>query len=189
MRAPVVRGSLQPVVSKQRSPHDRVYVISNTPGTWGQLAFLQECGLDTSRVVDGTCFAVLEGRSAPCPGCPARSPGLAGGGPTAAVIGVGTDVYRLVSARRTGAQVELSMRHLNTIDVSVLVAAKLERLISLARLTARERVVLSQVWLGTRFEDIARDLGISVRTVKFHQANILKKLDVESRVDLMRLLF
>ena len=56
-----------------------------------------------------------------------------------------------------------------------------------ARLTEREREVLELLLLGRTHEDIARVLGISERTSKFHQSNLLVKLGAESRLDLMRL--
>lgn len=56
-----------------------------------------------------------------------------------------------------------------------------------AELTAREVEVLDLVLLGRAHEDIALALGISERTSKFHQANILRKLGAESRYDLLRL--
>jgi DNA-binding NarL/FixJ family response regulator len=40
---------------------------------------------------------------------------------------------------------------------------------------------------GTSMEDIASELAISPRTVKFHQANVLQKLGADSRSDLLRL--
>lgn len=60
-------------------------------------------------------------------------------------------------------------------------------IITHARLTEREREVLDLLLLGRTHEDIARVLGISERTSKFHQANLLTKLGAESRLDLMRL--
>ena len=56
-----------------------------------------------------------------------------------------------------------------------------------ARLTEREREVLELLLLGRTHEDIAHVLGISERTSKFHQSNLLVKLGAESRLDLMRL--
>jgi len=56
-----------------------------------------------------------------------------------------------------------------------------------ARLTDREREVLDLLLLGRTHEDIATALGISERTARFHQANLLEKLGAESRLDLMRL--
>jgi DNA-binding NarL/FixJ family response regulator len=60
-------------------------------------------------------------------------------------------------------------------------------LVAQARLTEREREVLDLLLLGRTHEDIASLLGISERTSKFHQANLLVKLGAESRLDLMRL--
>ncbi len=59
--------------------------------------------------------------------------------------------------------------------------------IEAAGLTAREREVLELLLLGRTHEDIAVALGISERTSKFHQANLLEKLGAESRLDLLRL--
>lgn len=60
-------------------------------------------------------------------------------------------------------------------------------IIAEARLTEREREVLDLLLLGRTHEDIAQLLGISERTSKFHQSNLLHKLGAESRLDLMRL--
>jgi DNA-binding NarL/FixJ family response regulator len=60
-------------------------------------------------------------------------------------------------------------------------------IISQARLTEREREVLDLLLLGRTHEDIAQLLGISERTSKFHQPNLLTKLGAECRLDLLRL--
>jgi DNA-binding NarL/FixJ family response regulator len=60
-------------------------------------------------------------------------------------------------------------------------------IVAQARLTEREREVLDLLLLGRTHEDIAELLGISERTSKFHQANLLTKLGAESRLDLLRL--
>src|SRR3954468_20239571 len=51
----------------------------------------------------------------------------------------------------------------------------------LAVLNAREREVLDQLAAGRRNREIADALSITVHTVKFHVANILRKLAVDSR--------
>ena len=48
-------------------------------------------------------------------------------------------------------------------------------------LTQRERAVLEQLVAGKRNREIADDLSISERTVKFHVSSILKKLGVRNR--------
>ncbi|MBL8624680.1 MAG: response regulator transcription factor [Myxococcales bacterium] len=65
---------------------------------------------------------------------------------------------------------------------------RLAELVATSGLTAREREVLDLLVLGRSHGDIAQVLGISERTSKFHQGNLLAKLGAESRLDLMRLL-
>jgi DNA-binding CsgD family transcriptional regulator len=51
----------------------------------------------------------------------------------------------------------------------------------LAVLNTREREVLDELAAGRRNREIAETLSITVHTVKFHVANILRKLDVNTR--------
>jgi len=53
-------------------------------------------------------------------------------------------------------------------------------------LTAREKDVLRLIAQGYTNPQIGQELGISVRTVEGHRANLLEKLDLRSRVDLVR---
>ncbi|MCB0195223.1 MAG: response regulator transcription factor [Anaerolineae bacterium] len=53
-------------------------------------------------------------------------------------------------------------------------------------LTPREVEVLGFIAQGYTNRQIATDLGISVRTVEGHRANLVDKLGLQSRVDLMR---
>lgn len=55
---------------------------------------------------------------------------------------------------------------------------------ALAALSAREREVLAQVLQGHYNKNIADHLGITPRTVEFHRANLLDKLQVHSAVEL-----
>jgi PAS domain S-box-containing protein len=66
-----------------------------------------------------------------------------------------------------------------------------ERLRSLADrhvLSVREREVLGHLVRGRSAEQIGSELGITPRTAKFHQANVLAKLGIDSRVELTRLM-
>jgi DNA-binding CsgD family transcriptional regulator len=54
------------------------------------------------------------------------------------------------------------------------------------KLTPREVEILGQLCLGHSAEDIARNLSIRPRTVKFHQENLLRKTGASSRVELFR---
>jgi DNA-binding CsgD family transcriptional regulator len=54
---------------------------------------------------------------------------------------------------------------------------------SSTHLTAREREVLALLAEGASNKTIARRLGISVHTVKFHVGSLLEKLDATGRTD------
>lgn len=72
-------------------------------------------------------------------------------------------------------------------DLGALLRARREQIAEEARLTARERQVLELLLLGRTHEEIGVALGLTTRTAKFHQANILRKLGAASRLDLMRI--
>ena len=55
-------------------------------------------------------------------------------------------------------------------------------------LTERERETLERVLLGQSNPEIAASLAISANTVKYHMRNLLAKLELASRSDLMRFL-
>ena len=57
----------------------------------------------------------------------------------------------------------------------------------LASLTAREREVFERVVAGERNQAIADKLGISLRTVKAHRAQLMEKLGVATAAELGRL--
>ena len=56
----------------------------------------------------------------------------------------------------------------------------------LARLSRREREVLSLVLAGKPSRQVATDLAISVKTVEFHRARIMQKVGVRSAAELFR---
>ena len=55
-----------------------------------------------------------------------------------------------------------------------------------ARLSEREREVLSLVIKGQTAKQIARALGLSPRTVETHRANLSAKLETDSLAQLIR---
>jgi len=55
----------------------------------------------------------------------------------------------------------------------------------LPALTAREREVLEHIVRGQGNRDVAEDLHVTVRTVKYHVTNLLQKFGVTSRVELI----
>lgn len=53
-------------------------------------------------------------------------------------------------------------------------------------LTPREREILQQVWSGYTNRHIALQLGISIKTVEAHRANMMKKLRVSNTAQLLK---
>ena len=58
----------------------------------------------------------------------------------------------------------------------------------LARLTSREKEVMQMMVVGKANKVIAIDLGISERTVEFHRANIMKKMQARTLAELIHMI-
>jgi FixJ family two-component response regulator len=56
-----------------------------------------------------------------------------------------------------------------------------------ARLTARERQVMARVVAGLLNKQIAGELAASERTIKFHRAHVMQKMQADSLADLVRM--
>jgi DNA-binding NarL/FixJ family response regulator len=82
-------------------------------------------------------------------------------------------LHRLEAIRRTG----------------VIAAFKEERAFLQQKVTEREREVLLLVGRGATSREIADQLGISLRTVEVHRANLMKKLDAANAAILARWAF
>lgn len=67
--------------------------------------------------------------------------------------------------------------------ISPLVTPHLEKIET--ELTGREMQVLNMIVMGMARKDIAEQLGIGVESVKSHRKNIMKKLQVNSTVELI----
>jgi len=55
------------------------------------------------------------------------------------------------------------------------------------RLSAREREVLGYVLVGRKNAEIARRLGISLKTVEVHRHNVMRKMEARSVAELVRM--
>ncbi len=65
-------------------------------------------------------------------------------------------------------------------------ATRAESAARLEDLTPRERTVLDLIAAGHRNKTIANELDISVKTVEFHRAHLMRKLEAASLADLLQ---
>lgn len=134
------------------------------------------------------CFTALHQRVAPCPDCPAGA-ALRPGQTRVGVIVSGRGEPEIISAQSVSKDtLRLTARRVDDGLFAELVEAKLVEHAGRAALTQRELEVLHLLTLGRAPADVARALGFSVSTAKFHVQNVLRKLGAESRVDLLRVL-
>ena len=80
--------------------------------------------------------------------------------------------------------VERMLEHARTAFTDQQQAATREAL--LAKLTGRESQVLERIVAGRLNKQIADDLGISIKTVEAHRANIMEKMGANSVADLLK---
>jgi DNA-binding CsgD family transcriptional regulator len=101
---------------------------------------------------------------------------------------VRADAFEVITADAvdTGA-VRVSVRVISDRALEAIQSERTDALAAKARLTDREREILTYLLIGHSLDDIASTLKLSRRTVKFHQGNILQKLGADSRTDLIRL--
>ncbi|MGH7295037.1 MAG: LuxR C-terminal-related transcriptional regulator, partial [Polyangiaceae bacterium] len=163
----------------------RGYQIGRSP--FGTLRWVQADG-ERPISLDQPCYRALHGRDSPCADCPARA-ALRPGATRVGVIVSGRGEPEIVSAQAvTRDSVRLTTRRIDDALFAELVEAKLVEHTGDAGLTQRELEVLHLLTLGRAPADVARALGFSVSTAKFHVQNVLRKLGAESRVDLLRVL-
>jgi len=72
-------------------------------------------------------------------------------------------------------------------DAFTLYQNALDREALMARLTLRESQVLERIVAGRLNKQIADDLGISIKTVEAHRANIMEKLSANTVADLLKI--
>jgi two-component system response regulator DegU len=87
-------------------------------------------------------------------------------------------------------------KYFNTSISSVLVSGYLNRIKSIGSssnqssdeydLTKREKGILKMITDGKNNREIADGLGISIRTIETHRANIMKKLKVKNAIELVK---
>jgi two-component system response regulator FixJ len=113
--------------------------------------------------------------------------------PVVVITGHG-DVPLAVEAMKAGASdfLEKPFRDndlLNAVNAAMRSAAPVDGALQsrLAQLSAREREVLDGLVVGKANKVIARDLGISDRTVEIYRAKVMSKMGAESFAELIRM--
>lgn len=191
----------------------RVYVVDDDPDVRTAIEFLLEArGLNVATFESAAQF--LESHDPAAPGCVVLDlalPGMSGIELQRALQAEGSalpiifltgrgDIATSVQAMKHGAADFLT----KPVEDGALIAAVLQALARnvelrstqsehvrileiMAKLTAREREVLERVAAGRLNKQIAAELGTVENTIKFHRANLMRKLGVKSFADLVKL--
>jgi DNA-binding CsgD family transcriptional regulator len=185
----VIAARPQQTATPSRVECDEYYEISSTPASRGEVTYLWAPGEGDTSHIGKQCFQTFYGRTAPCVGCPAFQESARPGDVRSGVVRFGEqgESFGMVNTEFTDQRTRVSLRRISREDVSSLVRARVDLLAEEGGLSQREHSVLELLIAGKSAEDIGGALGISPRTAKFHQTNILQKLGVDSRLELFRL--
>lgn len=136
------------------------------------------------------CYQLLHGLDRPCSDCPllrdVNEPW-----PRTTVRAMADDAVEVIRATPSDpshSAVTLEVVRLNCETLKLIRSTRISSVAARANLTSREQAIFTRLLDGESFETIADELGLSPRTVKFHQANILQKTGAASRADLCRLI-
>ncbi|MBZ4332800.1 MULTISPECIES: PAS and helix-turn-helix domain-containing protein [unclassified Corallococcus] len=190
---PVPEPGAVPDVAAAHGPRgDLSYEISTELSSFGTLKAVWTSGeARLEEMVGRPCFGAFAHRDAPCLDCPLMAAAPSSWPHTVVRQAAGhAEGYEVITATPTGAgTARVSVHTIGDDTLSGLFEAKVRRMANAARLSEREGDVLRYLALGRSPTDISTVLGITERTVKFHQANLLRKLGAETRYDLLRLFF
>ncbi|MCA9664766.1 MAG: helix-turn-helix transcriptional regulator [Myxococcales bacterium] len=156
------------------------YEVTHDDDDFGTLLSVVVDGAARGDLVGQRCHYVLAGRKQPCEGCPIAS------GPLARYDS-NNQRYRISEVvERKAHRSRVRSRLVGDDEASALLDQRFDATVSKAGLTPREREILATLVRGLSMPEIAAELGISQRTVKYHKSNLLAKLGCESRLDLLR---
>jgi PAS domain S-box-containing protein len=186
-----------PIIRVPGSGRDFDYDVSVVGAEFGQVNRLSVEG-ETALLTesDRRCFVLLYGLPGPCADCPLRVTGEEGWPRVRircrrAKLPEGMGPYFEVTTAEPIDQtlIRLRVRTISEETLGTIHRAKLHQIAEQAKLSERERDVMTYLLMGRALEDIATILQITPRTVKYHQANVLQKVGADSRLDLLRLVF
>lgn len=160
-----------------------LFEIDTSSGAFGTVCFSAP---GTRLEVGDRCYALLFERNEPCKLCPAQE--LEPGRTATGTYHHGGYYHAVRCSWVSPTLAAVEAQRFDEVLVRELVGARLATLASHAGLSQREQDVFELLVLGRSLVEIAKVLGITTRTVRFHQANVLSKLGADSRLDLLRLL-
>ena len=208
------RTSAWPTLAEPREHRGRVFVVDDDSGVRDATALLlQTAGFDVTAFDSGEAFLGSASlHSAGCVLLDVRLPGIGGLEVQAALTQLGSrlsvvvltgyaDVPISVAAMRAGAADFIEKpyqpdRLIAAIDQALSGAggpavprarAQAGRLVD--TLSPRQRQVLAGLVAGHSNKTIARDLGLSPRTVEMHRADMMERLEVESLSEALRIAY
>ncbi len=187
----VIEVSLAPGARAPYFRGDERYTIATSRGEFGLLKSRWQADPSPTRAADvgRRCYEVMSGRDAPCTGCPV--PGLsATSGPVTAVVGSessGGEVRVATAEWLDDSTAAILIRRIPASVLRGILGARVALIAEQTGLSARERAVLELSVAGSGPKEIASALGISTRTVKFHQANVRRKASAVSQSELVSL--
>lgn len=178
------------MISSVESTIEADYEVSTRPGEFGALRSLRFLGGEGKPGRSARCYRTLRDRSSPCGDCPVAGLEVGQTHLKVRVVHSHPEAYEVATATAVGrGRARVQLRMVSADALTAIREARVAELAAHAHLSQREREVLGYLLIGRTLAEIAALLRIGSRTVKFHQANILAKLGVESRGDLLRLVF
>ena len=165
------------------------YEISTAAQSFGELMQVARLGMATFRAEGGMrCFEEFFDRKDPCDECPVlRS--ASEGWPRSVARRRNGNAIEVATAELVGpSRARVRLRSLGDRELRATHELRVSELSTRAALSPSEENVFRLLVQGDSPVVIADALGVTERTVKFHQTNLLRKLGVDSRFDLLRLL-
>lgn len=183
-----VTGAEPIETSSPANGEDLDYEIAGSIADFGRLLALTSVGSPrVGALLRERCYTAIHGAEGPCADCPALHQQGESWPRTVVRRVSGSDAYEVVTAQLSKDRIQVRLRRISEQTLCAIQESKLRSVADSAQLSERERAVLTYLLMGRSLADIGTVLGISRRTVKFHQANLLEKLGADSRADLVRL--
>lgn len=174
----LVVESWRPAAEHVPSDGCEEYTVSTRAGDFGRILASQ--GVNGHDNLGRPCYVAFFGSTTPCRGCPLYPPGRAGDRRLGFVSHTPERVAMVQVSFLSEAVAHVSSRDMGPLQLQDLFDTRLRQLAQGCELSPRECDVLVCLTRGLDRDTIAEQLGISARTVKFHQTNAFRKLGVAS---------